>query len=43
MSENHLRTAEEKRIDRRSFIIGIFIAAAIMGLFVVLYYAGLLH
>ena len=36
------RTEEQKRIDRRSFIIGICIAIAIIVLYTVLYYQGLI-
>ncbi|HLJ35757.1 MAG TPA: hypothetical protein VKU38_19025 [Ktedonobacteraceae bacterium] len=43
MSEKHSRTAEEKRIDRRSFVIGIGIGVAVIALYVVFYYAGLIH
>ena len=35
-------TEEEKRINRNSFIIGIFIGLAFIVLFTILYYAGLL-
>ncbi len=38
--ERRARTEEEKRIDRRSFFIGIFIAMAIIALFTILYLAG---
>lgn len=43
MSEKHSRTEEQKRIDRRSLVIGMCIGAAIIGVYVVLYYAGLIH
>jgi hypothetical protein len=38
--EKRPRTEEEKQIDRRSFIIGIFIGMAIIALFTILYLAG---
>lgn len=38
--ERRPRTEEEKRIDRRSFYIGIFIGFAIIALFTILYLAG---
>lgn len=38
--EKRPRTEEEKRIDRRSFFIGIFIGMAIIALFTILYFAG---
>lgn len=34
------RTEEQKRIDRNSFILGIFIGLAIIVLFTILYFAG---
>jgi hypothetical protein len=34
------RTEEQRRIDRRSFYIGIGIGIAIMALYVILYFAG---
>lgn len=41
MSEGkHPGTEEQKRIDRRSFYIGICIGIAIMALYVILYFAG---
>jgi hypothetical protein len=41
MSEKISPTDEEKRINRNSFIIGIFIGLAFIVLFTILYYAGL--
>jgi len=41
MSEKTPPTDEEKRINRNSFIIGIFIGLAFIVLFTILYYAGL--
>jgi hypothetical protein len=41
MSEKTPPNDEEKRINRNSFIIGIFIGLAICILFTVLYFAGL--
>lgn len=43
MSEKKEPTEEERRINRNSFIIGIFIAMAFIALFTVLFYMGLLH
>jgi len=43
MSEKHSRTEEEKRIDRRSLVIGMCIGAFIIAIYVVLYYMGLIH
>jgi hypothetical protein len=34
-------TDEERRVNRNSFIIGIFIGLAFIVLFTILYYAGL--
>lgn len=42
MSEKRPPTEEEQKINRRSFIIGMFIALAFIILFTVLYYLGLL-
>jgi hypothetical protein len=42
MSEKHTPTEEEKKINRRSFIIGIFIGLAFIILFTILYFAGLI-
>jgi hypothetical protein len=42
MSEQTPTTDEERKINRRSFVIGIFIGLAFIILFTVLYYAGLL-
>ena len=41
MSEKIPPNDEEKRINRNSFIIGVFIGLAFIILFTVLYYAGL--
>jgi hypothetical protein len=41
MSEQTPTTDEERKINRRSFIIGIFIVLAIFILYTILYYAGL--
>ncbi len=41
MSEKTPSTDEERKINRRSFIIGIFIVLAIIILYTILYYAGL--
>jgi hypothetical protein len=41
MSEKIPPTDEEKRTNRNSFIIGVFIGLAFIILFTVLYYAGL--
>jgi hypothetical protein len=41
MSEKTPPNNEEKRINRNSFIIGIFIGLAFIILFTVLYFAGL--
>jgi hypothetical protein len=41
MSEKIPPTDEEKRINRNSFIIGVFIGLAFIILFTVLYYTGL--
>ena len=41
MSEKIPPTDEEKRINRNSFIIGVFIGLAFIILFTVRYYAGL--
>jgi len=43
MSHETQSKDEERRLNRRSFIIGIFIALAVMILFVILYYAGLIQ
>jgi hypothetical protein len=43
MSEKPPLSDEEKHINHRSFVIGMFIAAAFMVLFVIFYYAGLLR
>lgn len=40
MSEQTPTTDEERKINRRSFVIGIFIALAFIILFTILYYAG---
>jgi hypothetical protein len=42
MSEKTPSTDEERYINRRSFIIGIFIGLAFIILFTILYYARLL-
>lgn len=42
MSEKHILTEEERKINRRSFIIGIGIAMAFIALFTILYFAGLI-
>jgi hypothetical protein len=42
MSEQTPTTDEERKINRRSFVIGIFIVLAIFILYTILYYAGLL-
>jgi hypothetical protein len=42
MSEKRTPTEEEQKINRRSFITGIFIALAFIVLFTVLYYMGLI-
>lgn len=42
MSEQTPTTDEERKINRRSFVIGIFIGLAFIILFTILYYAGLL-
>jgi hypothetical protein len=42
MSEKHTPTEEEKKITRRSFIIGICIGLAFIILFTILYFAGLI-
>jgi hypothetical protein len=42
MSGKKEPTEEEKRINRKSFIIGIFIGLAFIVLFTILFYAGLL-
>jgi len=41
MSEQTPTTEEQRKINRRSFIIGIFIVLAIFILYTILYYAGL--
>lgn len=41
MSEKKPLTDEERRINWRSFIIGIFIGIAIIVLFTILYFVGL--
>lgn len=38
--EKRPRTEEEKRIDRRSFYIGIVIGMVIIALYVIFYFAG---
>jgi hypothetical protein len=43
MSERHTRTEEEKRIDHRSLVIGMGIGAAVIAVYVVFYYLGLIH
>jgi predicted nucleic acid-binding Zn ribbon protein len=43
MSEKSPLSEEEKQINHRSFIIGMFIAAAFIILFVILYYLGLMR
>lgn len=40
MSEQTPTTDEERKINRRSFVIGIFIGLAFIILFTILYYAG---
>jgi hypothetical protein len=42
MSEKRTPTEEEQKINRRSFIIGIFIGLAFIVLFTVLYFMGLI-
>jgi len=42
MSEKHTPTEEEKKINRRSFIIGMCIGLAFIVLFIILYFAGLI-
>ncbi|MFL5661248.1 MAG: hypothetical protein ACJ8BW_07835 [Ktedonobacteraceae bacterium] len=42
MSKQTPTTEEQRHINRRSFIIGIFIVLAIIILYTILYYAGLL-
>ncbi len=42
MSEKTPPTDEERRINRRSFIIGIFIGLAFIVLFTIMYYTGIL-
>ena len=42
MSEKKEPTEEERRINRNSFIIGIFIGLAFIILFTILFYTGLL-
>jgi len=43
MSEKHAPLTEERRTNRRSFIIGIFIGLAFIILFTILYYNGLIQ
>ena len=43
MSEKHSRTEEQKRIDRRSFVIGIGIGVVVITLYIVFYFLGLIH
>jgi hypothetical protein len=40
MSEKNAPTEEERKINRRSFIIGIFIGLAFIILFTVFYFMG---
>ncbi len=42
MSEKRTPTEEEQKINRRSFIIGIFIGLSFIVLFTVLYFMGLI-
>ena len=42
MSEKPTPTGEEQKINRRSFVIGIFIGLAFIILFTVLYFMGLI-
>ena len=42
MGEKPTPTEEERKINRRSFIIGIFIGLAFIILFTVLYFMGLI-
>lgn len=42
MSNDKLTPEEERRINQRSFVIGMFIALAFMVLLVILYFAGLI-
>ena len=42
MSNNKQTTDEERYINRRSFIIGMIIALALIVLYTVLYFAGLI-
>lgn len=42
MSDKYTPTEEERKINRRSFIIGIGIGMAFIILFTVLYFAGLI-
>jgi predicted nucleic acid-binding Zn ribbon protein len=43
MSEKSSQSDEEKRINHRSFYIGMCIAAAFIVILVILYYAGLMR
>ena len=43
MSEKHSRTEEQKRIDHRSFVIGIGIGVVVITLYIVFYFLGLIH
>jgi len=43
MREKHAPMDEEKRTNRRSFIIGIFIGLAFIIFFTILYYHGLIQ
>jgi hypothetical protein len=43
MSEKSSQSDEEKRINHRSFYIGMCIATAIIVLYIILYYAGLMR
>ncbi len=43
MSNNKPTTDEERRINLRSFIVGMFIALAFIVLFTILYFAGLMR
>ena len=41
MSNDKLTPEEEKRINQRSFVVGMFIALAFIVLLTILYFAGL--
>jgi hypothetical protein len=43
MSDKPPLSDEQKQINHRSFYIGMCIAAAVMILFIILYYAGLMR